>query len=364
MAPRTLTRCLGSAAVVALVLTGCAVDQSAGGGDSGAADAEGGAAQSLSPAEDFTTIDLALVADAEAEGGSLAWYESSSEDQAAEILAAFQADYPFVTDVEHVRLRGAEVAPRVAQEVAAGVPTGDVLTTDAASLGELESRDLLAETEWTSFGVPEELVAGQTMISTAAAVYVIIYNTDLVSPDEAPASWEDLLDPEWTGKIGVWEQPFAFAELAPVWGQQQVTDFAADFAAQQPRPYESAFPLAQAVGAGEIPIGIGAVHASQPAIAAGAPIDVVVPDPTSFTMLYSAVADASPNPATARLFAAWLTSETGQLAYEGATDRGNPLLPGTQTAALVGDREISTFPPEEASALAELLAELAAIRPN
>lgn len=360
MASRTLSGGIGAAAAT-LLLVGCAVERPSEGSDSTADEPSAGAAQALVPAEGFTSLDPALADEAQAEDGQLVWYESSSEDQAAEILAAFQADYPFVTDVQHVRLRGAEVAPRVAQEVAAGVPTGDVLTTDAASLGELETRDLLAATGWTDFGVPEELVAGETMISTAAAVYVIIYNTDLVSPDEAPASWEDLLDPRWTGQIGVWEQPFAFAELAPAWGQQRVIEFATDFAAQQPRPYESAFPLAQAVGAGEIPIGIGAVHASQPAIDAGAPIDVIVPDPTSFTMLYSAVADASPNPATARLFAAWLTSESGQLAYEGATDRGNPLLPGTQSAGLVEDRQLSSFPPDDASALGELLAELAAI---
>lgn len=360
--PRTCPRSLGIAAVAALILAGCAVDQPGGEGSSGSDGNEGGGgAQSLSPAEGFTTIDPELVAEAEAESGSLVWYESSSEDQAAEIIAAFQAEFPFVTEVQHIRLRGAEVASRVAQEAGAGAPTGDVLTTDAASLAELDSRDLLAATDWTGLGVPDELTAGPALISTAAAVYVIIYNSGLVSAQEAPSSWEDLLDPAWTGKIGVWEQPFAFAELAPVWGADRVMEFAAEFATQQPRAYESAFPLAQAVGAGELPIGIGAVHASQPAIDAGAPVDIVVPDPTSFTMLYSAVTNASPNPATARLFAAWLTSESGQLAYEGATGRGNPLLPGTATAALIGDRQISSFPPEDAAALSDLLAELAAI---
>lgn len=33
--------------------------------------------------------------------------------------------------------------------------------------------------------------------------YVIAYNTDLVSPEDAPKGWADLLDPKWKGKISI-----------------------------------------------------------------------------------------------------------------------------------------------------------------
>ena len=39
---------------------------------------------------------------------------------------------------------------------------------------------------------------------------VIGYNTQLVARDQAPKSWEDLLDPKWKGKIALDEENFSW----------------------------------------------------------------------------------------------------------------------------------------------------------
>jgi iron(III) transport system substrate-binding protein len=250
------------------------------------------------------------------------------------------------------------VAARVVQESQADVGTASVVTSDAASLAELGSRDLLEQEDWAAAGIPAELVASDDLVASAASVFLMLYNSDLVSESEAPKEWEDLLDPRWTGKLGTWESPYAFAELVPAWGGDRVTQYVQDFNAQQPTKYQSTFPLAQAVGAGEIEAGVGIYHSTLPAIAEGAPIELVVPDPVPVTMLYSAVPTAAACPATGALFTGWLATESGATSYEGATGRGNPLLPGTETAQLVEGRSISDFAPEDSAELADWLTRL------
>ena len=349
-------------AVLAVALGGCASGTSTGSGSgsgSGETAATGDSTgQAITPAQDYTTLDPALVEAAEAEGGSLVWYESSPEDQAGQILDAFREEFPFVTEAQHVQLRASDVASRVVQESQADAATADVVTSDAASLSELGGRELLTSADWEAAGVPPELAPNDRLVASAAAVFVLIYNSDQVEESDAPAGWDDLLDPKWAGKVGTWESPYAFAELVPTWGGEKTMDYAEKFAAQQPTKYQSTFPLAQAVGAGEIETGVGIYHSTQPAIADGAPIGVVVPEPVPVTLLYSAIPEAAQSPATAKLFATWLTTESGATAYEDATSRGNPLLPGTDAAKLVEGRTISDFSPEKAGELADWLTKL------
>src|SRR5690606_21219870 len=116
-----------------------------------------------------------------------------------------------------------------------------------------------------------------------------------------------------------------------------------------PVMFESTFPLAQAVAAGELPVGIGYVHSSKATIDAGAPLKAFVPDPAPVSLLYSFIPADAANPNTALLFIHWLATEEGALAYEEANSRGNPLLPGTLTQELITGRDVTDFPPARAN---------------
>ena len=55
-----------------------------------------------------------------------------------------------------------------------------------------------------------------------------MYNTNLVSPAEAPQSWEDLLDPKREENIGMTTDPKAWAALAVAdegWGIEKTEAF-------------------------------------------------------------------------------------------------------------------------------------------
>ncbi len=63
--------------------------------------------------------------------------------------------------------------------------------------------------------------------------HVIGYNTKLVSPSEAPSSFEDLLDPKWKGKIGVCDVDYDWFHVAKkVWGKERARSYLKKLAGQ------------------------------------------------------------------------------------------------------------------------------------
>lgn len=338
---------------------GCAAPSSGGGGGAAGGGNEPQGATEFSVADEHAKIDPALVAAAKKEGGELLWYDSSPSDQAKKVMADFRKDYPFVKSSKHVVLRAGDIGARVSQEGQANADTADVVTADAATLGQLDDRDLLEKVDWVGNGVPKEVAPNETMTVSGASIFAFLYNTDKVTKAEAPTTWDDMVDKKWAGKVGTWDKPYAFAELVPALGGDKATEYHDAYNDLEPKKYKSTFPLAQAVGAGEIDAGVGLYHAAQPAIAAGSPLKVVIPDPAPVTLLYSSVPTDGANRKTGELFAAWLTSKNGAVSYDQATQRGNVLLPDTDASTLVEGREVSDFAADDASELTSWLEEFA-----
>jgi len=186
-------------------------------------------------------------------------------------------------------------------------------------------------------------------------VYVIVYNTELVKEADAPKNWADLLNPRWSGKIGVWVRAEGQGALSAVWGEDKVADFIKKLNANHPVLEKSTFPLAQQVAAGELLVGLGIYHTAQPPLQRGAPIKVVIPEPAPVDMLSDVIPAQAKNPAGGQLVALWLTTAEGARAYEDATSRGNPLIEGTKTEALLRGRTLAQYPPEEAKREAEVV---------
>ncbi len=57
-------------------------------------------------------------------------------------------------------------------------------------------------------GLPDHAVhADDLYFAIYRATPVLVYNTDLVEREEAPSTWDDLLDPKWRGKVILREPP-------------------------------------------------------------------------------------------------------------------------------------------------------------
>jgi iron(III) transport system substrate-binding protein len=301
---------------------------------------------------------LDQLAAAAAKAGSIIWYESSPDDQAAKIVAAFEQRFAGAK-LEHIRDTGGNsIGARIVQESQSGVRTGDIATSGAAIMQPLIERSLLRKTDWAADGLGVDMAPTPYAVRTTAVVYVILYNSSLVSEAEAPKNWPDLLNPKWDGKIGIWVRGEGQGALAAAWGDDKVIDYVKKLNARHPVLLKSTFPLAQQVAAGEILVGFGLYHSAQPPIRRGAPIKIVVPDPVPTSTLYSFVPAKAANPAGGELVALWLATPEGGKVYEDATDRGNPLLPNTRTHALLAGHTVAEHSPAEADKEAAIVERL------
>ncbi|MEX2609967.1 MAG: extracellular solute-binding protein [Gemmatimonadota bacterium] len=138
-----------------------------------------------------------------------------------ELLEVFEARYeelnPHV-DVVWLDMGSQEVLERVRSERAN--PQADVWWGAPAPLFETAAREgLLAETEPSWAGAlpasardPEGMWYG-----TFITPEVIAYNTELVSAEEVPKDWDEVLEPQWTGRVLI-RDPLASGTMRAIFG--------------------------------------------------------------------------------------------------------------------------------------------------
>ena len=131
--------------------------------------------------------------------GSLVVYSPHDADPLQAGLALFQAAYPDIK-VEYIAAGTGELLQRVAAE--GENPLADVLWGGGAdSLAAFKpyfqpyvcANDNVIE---EAFKDSEDLWIGESPLPM-----VLFYNKTLVKDEEAPKTWEDLLDPKWKGQI-------------------------------------------------------------------------------------------------------------------------------------------------------------------
>lgn len=290
--------------------------------------------------------------------GPVLWYESSAPEQIAQVITAFNRAYPAIR-VQYVRnTGGASIAARIIQESSAGAQTASFITADAQQFLPLEGRGLVLSRDWAELGIDPKLVGSKTAVGIAAAFSVIIWNKTKVADAEAPASWDDLLSDRWRGRIGQWSRGAMLATLGQAYGGDRMRDFTRRLVALQPMIYPSTYQLSQQIASGEVDVGMGLYHTIQPALAGGAPVGMRIVSPVPINTLWGGVVTKGANPEGGQVLLAWLASRDGAIAYETATSRGNPLVQGTQTAALVAGKELVESPLSQIEAYDRLDQEL------
>jgi iron(III) transport system substrate-binding protein len=144
-----------------------------------------------------------LIAAAKKEG-KVVLYTSMDVQVAERLAAAFEAKYPGI-DAQIERAGSERIFQRVGQEYTNGINYVDVLDTSDAvhSL-------LYQKRGWLMAAVPEELAQlwpaeerdpDGFYASFRAHLSVIAYNKNQVTPEAAPKTYADLLDPKWKGKL-------------------------------------------------------------------------------------------------------------------------------------------------------------------
>ncbi|HWP57886.1 MAG TPA: ABC transporter substrate-binding protein [Candidatus Acidoferrales bacterium] len=178
---------------------------------------------------------------------------------------AFRAKYPFL-DV-HVEEQGGsvEAAQRFLLEIKAGVARdwdANRLWTELYDqyLPYQKKFDILGMAEHKVLNIPPPMVdpVHRHVVALSSNLHVLVYNTKLVPPEQAPGRWEDLLRPEFKGKKFASDiRPVGVAALVAAWGLEKTLDFAKRIAAQQPVWVRGHTIVISAVQTGEIPMFMG-----------------------------------------------------------------------------------------------------------
>jgi iron(III) transport system substrate-binding protein len=206
--------------------------------------------------------DSKLVDAAIKEGGKVVVYGSLENDTMDLIAAALKKKTGLETD--YWREAANKVTDRVANESRAGRPLFDVVLTTKSTMQLIQKDGFLAKYDSPSArGFPKEFIDPNLGPTYRNTIIGIVFNAGIIKPAEAPKSLEDLVKPQYKGKLVI---PDAsqhtttaqwMASLHKVMGGKEKADkFIRDLAATKPLLVPSLTPAGERITTGETPIGI------------------------------------------------------------------------------------------------------------
>ncbi|MDD2870222.1 extracellular solute-binding protein [Neomegalonema sp.] len=140
---------------------------------------------------------LALGAPAFARSGPVVIYTAHKSSIVDELLPVFEKETGLKAEV--VKLGSGDIARRARAE--AGAPAADVIwSISGGQLNEL-AEILAPYAPRDADSIDPQFGRHEAWTPYTAVVYVLAVNTDELSLDEAPKSWEALRDPKWKGQV-------------------------------------------------------------------------------------------------------------------------------------------------------------------
>lgn len=178
------------------------------------------------------------------------------------------------------------------------------------------------------------------------AYNVIGYNTKLVARDQAPKSWEDLLDPKWKGKIALDEENYSwYGAMTQKWGKEKTQRYMRGLAKQDIQLRSGQTLIAQLMAAGEFPVAMVLAHRIEKMKEQGAPVEwVTTLDPVTVSLHPIGVAAKAPHPNAAKLFIDFILSKEGQQLL--LSIERTPARPGIDTKMEARKLKLYPIPPE------------------
>ena len=257
------------------------------------------------PAEAITP---ALIEAAKKEG-KVVWYTSIDLGVAEKIAAAFKAKFPGV-EVQTERTGAERVFQRIGQEYASNVHAVDVVnSSDAAHLLAWKKQGILlpyVPEDVAKNYKPEHRDPDGTYAGFRATLSPIAYNTKQLKAEEAPASFKDLLDPKWKGKIVKAHPGYSGTIMTATF--EMVRDIGWDYyeqlAKQNVMQVQSATDPPKKLALGERAVMADGTEYNIFVLKdSGQPVEAVYPtEGTPFIVGPNGIFKAAPNPNAAKLF--------------------------------------------------------------
>ena len=202
-----------------------------------------------------------LIEEAKKEGGKVIVYTTMEPFTLDAIKAAFEKKTGL--QVEFWRSGISEVITRALSEHRAGKITFDVIGLPGDHMNLMAKEGGLVKYDSPSLkGFPKDAIDPLLGARYRNILFGVIYNKNDIKASEAPKTLEDLIKPEYRGKL-VMPHPINhttttqwLASLDKIMPKPRAEKFIRDLAAAKPIFVENTIPAAERVSSGETPIGI------------------------------------------------------------------------------------------------------------
>jgi len=221
-------------------------------------------------------------------------------------------------DIEYWWGSSTKVTDRITTEFRAGKQLFDVTLNHAPLLKIMKKEGIMGKLDSPAFKFfPKEVFDPDVGPAYRNVVIGIIYNEAYIKPEDAPKSYEDLLDPKWKGKF-VMADPTRhtttiqwLASFHKIMGKEKADRYIKGLAAQKPVLASSITPASQKILSGEVPVGFAftkyiAIYGKE-----GAKLDYVKVDKMLGDGQYMGISAKPQHPNAAQLFIDFFLSEEG-----------------------------------------------------
>ncbi len=258
------------------------------------------------------------------EEGELVWYSSSLDWASRRMLYEFEELYPFMKGKTKLEKGGSfKLRDKYNEELEADDVKVDVihLSDPTIFIDWKKEGHLYYYPSKEYIAYPKEYKDDGYWAALRVTSVCIAYNAQVISKEEAPRTWKDLLDPKWKGKIQLGDprqkgtRYIQYYHLREKYG----IDFWKGLAKQDCRIEEKAGDLSSELLSGEYPIAgtyLG-YFAYGRSIKKGEPIRAVWPSGEVPVVLGPvAIVAEAPHPAAASLFMDFILSLEGQVLFQ------------------------------------------------
>jgi iron(III) transport system substrate-binding protein len=257
-----------------------------------------------------------LISESTKKEGAVTWYATMNLSDAQKIASGFGRKYPPLK-VNLYRSGSQSLLNRLTAEYATGNYLADITETNILESSFFQKKGYFQayHSPEAQFFAPQFKDPNGYWVADYLNFYVVAYNTRAVSPANAPATYDQLLNPRWKNSIGLKDDAVRwYGALLEYMGQEKGKAFMRKLAAQDPRILKGSYGLiSELIAAGELNAGIVlAATVETLKNEKKAPIDwenTIDPAATSIVALY--LCAKAPHPNAAKLFIDYfLSAET------------------------------------------------------
>ncbi len=242
----------------------------------------------------------------------LTFYSSIPIEDISALVAAFDKKYGVKVKVWRGDSEG--MLQRILNEAKARRFDVDVMAGSSSALEPLYRENMLQEVKspYLADLIPQALPRHGQWAPIYFNTFVQAYNTNLVKKDSLPKTYQDLLRPEWKGKLGIEAEDFDwFAQVVMEMGEAQGLRLFRDIVATNGISVRKGHTLLNnLVAAGEVPLALTIyISAAEQTKRKGAPLDWFVIPPAIARPNSEGVSRNAPHPHAAVLFFDFLIGE-------------------------------------------------------